>query len=291
MGYRIMIALGWMIPLAAQPVNPTRGIVPEEFVRARPAKSTKLTPPLPNYRPAGRVDPAGAAASAGTSRQVGVTIWRLRPSRPADTGARILVQEESKQVEWTPERLGSSDRLRVGEQVRLTIESASDGFLYVVDRERYGSRETGDAYLIFPTMRTRNGDNRVRAGALVDVPGQQDQPNYFTLRQNRPEHTGEELLVLITEKPIPGLDIGSKPLLLTKERVAEWERQWTSRSEIFEFTGGAGRQWTRAEQEAAANPTRLLTQDEAPPQTIYRVAARAGQPAMLRLELRMEPKR
>src|SRR5437764_1149794 len=36
---------------------------------------------------------------------VGVTLWRLRPSKATDTGERILVQEGSESVDWIPERV------------------------------------------------------------------------------------------------------------------------------------------------------------------------------------------
>lgn len=54
---------------------------------------------------------------------------------------------------------------------------------------------------------------------------------------------------------------GPKALKLSSEQVAKWEKEWgTGKVESFELSGGAGKTWTRAEQQAAANATRLLTQ-------------------------------
>jgi hypothetical protein len=269
----------------------TRGIVPEGVVEARPparpeAKAAPSSVPKPSYRPVtGEV--TSSLRQPSTARQVGVTIWRLRPAAAADSGARILVQEETNTVEWVPERVGASSSLKQGDRVRLTIESPETGFLYVIDRERYRSGERGAPYLIFPTSRTHGGDNQVTGGKLVDIPAQDDRPNFFSLRQSRPDQSEEELTVLLTKTPLEGIDIGPKALLLTNERVAAWEKQWGgAKTELFELTGGAGRTWTQAEQQAASGATRLLTQEDPPPQTVYRVAVKPEEPLMVKVRLR-----
>ena len=260
----------------------TRGILPEELVKARPAAVAAVAV-KPKYQ-AVAVTPMRAPSSA---RQVGVTIWRLRPAGASEPGARILVQEEGNSTEYAPERVPANANLRQGDRVRLSIESPESGYLYVIDRERYADGKRGEPYLIFPTTRTRNGENAVTAGKLIDLPGQEDRPNFFTLRKSRPDQFGEELTVLLTPQPIAGLAIGAKALALTEQQVSQWEREWgTAKTETFELAGGAGKTWTRAEQQAAAGGTRLLTQEDPPPQTIYRVAAKAGEPVLVKVSLR-----
>jgi Domain of unknown function (DUF4384) len=265
----------------------TRGIVPEEVLKARP-QPAKSAPAVsrPRYQP---IDPqALGSLRPGTAvRQVGVTIWRLRPAAAGDSGARILVQEEARTEEWVPERIASSSSLNAGDRVRLSVESPEAGYLYVIDRERYASGERGDPYLIFPTSRTHNGDNRVTGGRLVDIPAQDDRPSFFTLRRSRADQTEEELTMLLTQEPIEGLEIGPKAILLKNEQVAGWEKQFgASKVERFELSGGTGKTWTRAEQQSAADATRLLTQDDPPPQTIYRVASNPGERLMVKVRLR-----
>jgi hypothetical protein len=269
----------------------TRGIVPEEVVQARPAarpeaKTAPASAPKPSYRPV-TGDVTGSLRQPSTARQVGVTIWRLRAAGAADSGARILVQEEASTVEWVPERIGASSSLKQGDRVRLTIESPDAGFLYVIDRERYKSGERGAPYLIFPTTRTHGGDNKVTGGKLVDIPAQDDRPNFFSLHQSRSDQSEEELTVLLTKTPLDDIEIGAKALLLTNERVSAWEKQWgAAKTELFELTGGAGKTWTQAEQQAASGTTRLLTQEDPPPQTVYRVAVKPEEPLMVKVRLR-----
>jgi Domain of unknown function (DUF4384) len=279
---RILMALATAGVSLALSDPETRGIVPEEVVQARPQpKAAGANAARPKYQP------MGAFRQPSAARQIGVTIWRLRPAAPGDSGARILVQEETKTVEWVPERISASSSLTAGDRVRLTVEAPEAGYLYVIDRERYASGERGAPYLIFPTSRTRNGDNRVTGGKLIDIPAQDDRPNFFSLRRSRPDQSEEELTMLLTTEPIQDLEIGPTALKLTNEQVAKWEKQWgAARIEHFELSGGRGKTWTQAEQEAAANTTRLLTQEDPPPQTVYRVAVKPGVPFIVKVHLR-----
>ena len=268
-----------------------RGIVPEDVIQARPPATTPTPAKTkPKYK---ALDPQVVASlrHPSAASELGVTIWRLRPAAAADSGARILVQEATETAELVPERVSSTSRLNAGDRVRLTLESPEHGYLYVIDRERYASGERGTPYLIFPTTRTRSGDNKVAGGKLIDIPAQGDRPNFFTLRRSRPDQVEEELTVLLTPEPLDGITIGENTLALSNAQVAAWEKQWGStKPDVFELTGGAGKTWTRAEQDAAAEGTRLLTQDDPPPQTVYRVAVKPGAPLAVEVRLRYRPR-
>jgi len=267
-----------------------RDITAEEFVKSRPARSTAPSAPARRvrYKPATTRPAASTAAhkpGMSNALQLGLTIWRLRPSSMAQTGARIIVHHDGETEEWTPERIESNTPLRMGERIRFSFESPQTGYLYVIDREQYGG-SMSDPQLIFPTTRTREGDNRVEPGKIIEIPAQNDRPNYFTLRRTRLDLTGELLTVIVTPQPIEGITIGDKPLALSSQQVAQWENQWGALTEKFEMAGGSGKTWTKAEQEAGANGTRQLTQDDPGPQTIYRVAVKSGEPLLVKIGLR-----
>ena len=275
----------WALALAACAAaqTDTRGIVPEEVIQGRPAPKKIAGVAKVEYQPVG----PGAAVRRVEGKQVGVTIWKLRRAGGADGGVRLLVQDDSGTEGWIPERVASTSNLVAGDRVRLTLESPEAGYLYVIDREKYASGEEGAPYLIFPTTRTASGDNRVAGGRLVDIPAQGDRPNFFTLRKSREDQTEEELTVLLTKQPIDGLNFGAKPLALSVSQVADWQQEWgRGRVGVFELKGGAGKSWTRAEQMAAADGTRLLTQDEPPPQTVYRVEGNGAGPLLVTVKLR-----
>lgn len=265
----------------------TRGIVPLQFAKARPTKGPAPTNRRTVYRRTSAQ--AVAAAKADELSELGLTIWRLRPATAADTQVRIIVQKETESVELIPERVPANAPLQIGENIRFSFESPQTGYLYVIDRELYADGSMSEPLLIFPTLRTRKGDNKVEAGKLVEIPAQEDRPNYFTLlmsRLNNNVQTGEVLTVIVAPQPLAGIVIGDKPLKLTVEQVQQWEQQWGAQSETFDLAGGAGKTWTKAEQEAGASSTRYLTQQDPEPQTIYRVAAKPGAPLLVKVGLR-----
>ena len=247
----------------------TRSIVPEAFLKARPAPSAAAqAKPRATYRPIERPRPAGA--KAGETVELGVTVWRLRVAKPGEP-ARLLVQEADAATEWTPERVASGTALAIGDRVRLSIESPRAGYLYVIDREQFADGTLGAPYLVFPTKRTRGGDNKVTGGRLIDIPAQDDRPPYFTMKPSRADQTGERLTLVVTDAPLGDLMIGDQPLALTAGQVADWEARGGGSVQRLEMIGGAGRAWSRAEQRAGADATRRLTQEDPPPQTLYRV--------------------
>ena len=172
--------------------------------------------------------------------------------------------------------------------MRLTIEAPKEGHLYVIDREQYSDNSMSAPYLIFPVRRIRGGDNSVKAGRIIEIPDQTDNPPYFTLRRSKPGQTAELISVLVSPKPLPGVKIGSEAsrgaLKLSEQQVAEWESKWSGKAERFELEEGAGKPWTKAEQQAGLG-TRLLVQEEPMPQTLYRVPAETGEPIFVKVPL------
>jgi hypothetical protein len=280
----------------------SRQIVLEEFTKARPTDtSPKASRPGPRRKPTGAVStklpkyirktPAlvGTLQADLSTMEVGVTIWRLRPGVANDGGARVLVMENAQSSQWTPQRIEADTPLRVGERVRITIESPRQGYLYVIDREQYADGSLGDAYLIFPTLRTRGGDNRVRPGKLIDIPAQEDNPSYFTLvpSPNRSDQVAEVLTILITPEPFGELQLSNNPIKLSRSDVAKWERSWSSLVERFEMVGGAGKARTKEEMEASSRESaRVLTQEEPLPQTVYRIGSKNRKAFLVTVPLR-----
>jgi len=150
----------------------------------------------------------------------------LRPTRPADTGERIIAHEGPESIEWLPERVSSNGKLSEGDRIRMRIEAARTGYLYVVDQEQYADGSKGEPYLIFPTARNRGGDNSVKAGRVIEIPAQDDSPPYFTLKRIRVDHVGESVIVLVTPTPIQTLTITDKAQRLSAETLALREKSW-----------------------------------------------------------------
>src|SRR5262249_52008620 len=193
--------------------------------------------------------------------EVGITIWQLSPTayygdiikqrestqepgaaKTAKRGldAKIVEHRGSPIVQgMSMGRISANAPLLIGERVRFTVEVSRQGYLYIIDREQYADGAFGSPYLIFPTKRVRNGDNRVSPGILIGIPDIEDSPPYFTLDSSRPDQVAEEISVLVTSEPIPDLQIGLDPLQITNERFKLWKR-WETRTERFEAMDGIG---------------------------------------------------
>ncbi len=223
---------------------------------------------------------------------IGVTLWRLRPTRPTDTRERINVQAGRESVDWLPERVSTGGRLVEGDRIRMSIEAARSGYIYVVDQEQYADGSRGEPYLIFPTTRTRGGDNSVKTGRVIEVPAQDDAPPYFTLKRTRNDHVGEIVSVLVSPTPIESLTITDKAQKLSVETLASWEKQWGSQTGRIEMENGEGKAWTKQEKDAGADGTRALKADEPAPQTIYySPKATSSSPVMVKVALQYVRKR
>jgi hypothetical protein len=276
----------------------SRQIVLDRFNKARPMSEASagmgavtsgisaMKAPLYRRTGAARI-PGRRGARPPTTEEIGITIWRLRPSRDGDQGGRVLVLDGLKQTQYTPERIEANTPLNVGDRVRITVESPRQGFLYIIDREQYQDGSFGEPLLIFPTLRTRGGDNRVMPGRLIDIPAQEDQYSYFTAAPagSRRDQVAEVLTFMLVTTPLP-LQIADQPIKLAEQQVAGWEKLYGGVAETLELVGGAGRVWTNEEKLAGMANGRQLTQGGPPPQTVYRVARKAGAPLLVTVPLR-----
>lgn len=270
----------------------TKGIKAEEFIKERkPAVGRPAPTKKPTYKTS-QVAAASALPPPGkVFAQVGVTLWRFRPSTSGDKTKELVEEEgESRPTEWSLERMEQGTLLAVGQKVRLSIESLSrDGYLYVINREEYADGSFGDARLIFPTKRTPESATRVKAGKMVYIPGP---PNYLRIKPSSSSkgHVAEVLTVLVSSKPlIDASRLSNTAITLPKEEVEAWEKQWATQATKFEMEGGVGRAMTEKEQSAASTDAASLSQDDPVPQTIYRVAIKPEDALVIRLPLKFTP--
>jgi len=276
----------WILPLlcvaggvvfAQESEVRTRQLWDSSLAAQRPpaAAATKPTPPK--------------QASPPVRGLVGVTVWRLRPAQTTDKREiRALIQEDGRDMgDWTPERIPADSPLLEGQRVRISVESGEEGYLYLVDRDEYADGSKSDPYIIFPTTRTRGGDNHVKPGVVIQIPEEQDNPNYFKVVRSRADQVNEVITILVSPKPMPGIGNTRNRIKLTENQMAEWEKQSKTKAYRLEAAGQAGKVLTVAEQ--AASRGGVLTQDDPLPQTMYRVDSKPGDTIMLQLPLKITP--
>lgn len=219
--------------------------------------------------------PIKTPAEAPEEMAVGITIWRVPLSAKDDSKAT---------------RIEATTPLSAGDQIFLTVEAPRDGYLYVLDREKYADESFSAPDLIFPITRIRNGDNYVKAGVLVRIPDLDAPKLYFNVTSTTPNHIGEALTIIIKPERIENLQIKASIQTLPKDRFEEWERKWDSDTEMEQFSlvGGADQKITEAEKVNSNEGKRKLTYDDPFPQIIYRLFVKRGNPIFVTLPLSLK---
>lgn len=282
----LFIQLSVAQAVAQDPAGPddgTRHLWNTAYIAPAPGTTARRSPAKRIYRIA---TPKVPLAGVTADTVVGVTLWRLRAARSSDAGERIISHDGSDAVDWVPERVSTTTRLKQGDRLRISIEAARTGYLYVINREEYSNGTSGEPILIFPTTRTRGGDNQVSVGRVIEIPAQEDAPPFFTLRKSRPEHVAESVTIIVSPLPIEGLIVTDKQQRLTEEQVAAWEKQWGGEAGRLEMQGGAGKPWTSAEKDAGSDGTRSLTKADPVPQTVlYRPGVASDRGVLYQVKL------
>jgi hypothetical protein len=198
--------------------------------------------------------------------RVGVTLWLLRDPTAADRTEGKLVPERTKRARI----------FAVGERVRASFESAQPGYLYVIDREQLDEGALGTPKLIFPTRQIKDGHNEVRAGQLIEIPSQQDEPPFWELQRQGAGYNGESLTILFAKRAIAGLEAGERQRDLDDAWFRARLKEWDAPVAVKETFGGTS--VTPAEIEAGKNWSKTLTHGDPMPQTVFSGIPRPGGP-------------
>jgi hypothetical protein len=279
------------VTLKAQDDETTRKLWDTAFINSGSKKTLPRKATKRSYRIA---TPNVPTAGVDGETVVGVTLWRLRRATSTDSGERLIVHEGADAAEWLPERISANTKLDQGDRLRISVEAARTGYLYVIDREQYADGSLGEPHLIFPTTRTLGGNNQVTVGKIIELPAQEDRPPYFTVRRSRPDQVAEVLSVLVTPSPLVGIEITDKAQKLSEAQVGQWEKSWGARVGLLELEKGAGKAWSKEEKEAGADVARVLKPDAPAPQAIYyQPNTRPSEPILVKVRLRYgySPKR
>jgi len=278
-----VLSLTASLTFKAQDDQATRRLWDTAFINSGSKKTLPRRATKRSYRIA---TPSVPIDTVNADTVVGVTLWRLRRANATDSGERLIVHEGAGDAEWLPERISANTKLNQGDRLRISVEAARTGYLYVIDREQYADGSLSEPYLIFPTTRTLGGNNQVTVGKIIELPAQDDRPPYFTVKRSRSDQVAEVLSVLISPSPLAGLAITEKAQKLSEVQVGNWEKSWGGRVGLLELEAGAGKPWSREEKEAASDVARTLKPDAPAPQAIYyQPNTKSSEPILVRVRL------
>ena len=233
---------------------------------------------------------AGVQKVAGRTKSVilGLTVWQLRPPAPTDR-ERVLEHpfEDGSNPPLMAERLEDARRLQEGGKIRITVEPSREGQLYVISRERYSDGSFGGPRLVFPSVRIRGGSARAVPGEPIEIPEGTNRVPYLRLRKSRPDHTDEQLVLILAPAPIPGLIVTSGVLRLDPEQVTRWIEKWGANVQMLDDPERRGAPMSAAEFRAAKHSERLRPQD-AVPQLMFRKTVGTDQPVLATYFLKLD---
>jgi hypothetical protein len=211
---------------------------------------------------------------------------RSNSSDPVQFRGLVHDQDPSGEAEWTPERSDLDAPIRSDETVRLSIESARKGYLYVIDRDIYPDGTFSKPTLIFPTTRLHRGDNHVEPGLIVEIPDARDKPPAFRVEKSRPDQVGVLLTIIVAPAPIAGLAVPSNAVKLTEQQVAGWEHRWGSSVQRLD-QNDPGKVYTTAEAAAAKGGKGSLRADDPIPSTLFHCHPNPAEPMLVKVRLKL----
>ena len=240
------------------------------------------------------------AKAAKTFTDIGITTWKLRPALAGEAGYMFPILDESgKQRFWLADRVAMDAGFKQGDKVRFAVEATMPGYLYVFDRETRSDGTMGKPKLIFPD--SLDQDNWVGPGMIADIPDQGSTQPYFDMVSKAANFSGELLTIVLSRTPITRFEIDSDYFLQNVDELVNMEVD--SEAEILSRTDTIDRIYTVTESKSACGmetrdlqrvrspgkPCRKdlagLTDEDPWPQSIYRVKAVSGQPAVAFLRL------
>jgi hypothetical protein len=175
----LSFTLAWQVPSGQEDDDP-RGIYPIfKSTRKKPA----ATP-----TPARKNQPENKEPVVGS-----------KPGAPAPIGIGYSLYQRNNLGEAV--RVDPETRFKTGDSARFVIEPNINGYLYIFHAENDGPPK-----MIFPDHRLDEGDNTIKAHVPYEVPSRK-WSRWFAFKGNP---ATENLYLVVTREPLPGVPTGSK---------------------------------------------------------------------------------
>jgi len=208
-------------------------------------------------------------ATPGSEACVGITLWQLRPSQAFDD-PEVRERTKDSSEELTPVRVAPDTPLAEGDRLRVSVETTREGYLYVLERGAFAGGAKGNASLLFPAP---GSDNHLAPGGLIQIPG----TSFFNLTRERADQVSETLTFLILPQPMADPS--------NSEKIAELEGRWKITEPGLQEGSEIGKAITRTEMQVGRDRSKVLTQNDALPQTMFQCRPQADDPFVLDVSL------
>ena len=113
-------------------------------------------------------------------------------------------------------RVDPTQEFYAGDRIRLSLETNTDGYLYIFHTENNGEPE-----LLYPDARLGKGNNKIEAHVPYEIPwNEPGVENWFKFDANP---ANERLYVVVSRQPLPGVPVGSALVDYCGQNRCPWQ--------------------------------------------------------------------
>ncbi|GEM_PF-1791323 len=285
----------------------TRGLKPREYaqqlnIRIAARRTNATAPSKGKNAPPAFVAKVNSATEKPLAKgeDVGVTLWLLSESLKTDDKevqekTRIAVRKNGREIEkevvLTPRRASSGTLFEDGNIMRFSLETPFEGYVYIVNREKYGDHDYSEPYLIFPSKQDVGKSDKGSPDKTLFIP---NDSGYFELKklaENQKPKQAEVFHVIISKTPIqelPPLET-DEPRKIDSALFEKWRTQWNTGTTEFEQKFGKGVSIKKAEKEASVAKRGRLKETDPLPQTVYHVGSTSPDALIFEVQIKIKP--
>jgi hypothetical protein len=184
-----------------------------------PTSSAKSTGKKPTGKTGTRVSAGGKVSTGKTSATVkGDASVSTNASGEAYSpgaiglGYTLYMRNE----DGSAMRVDPSREFRAGDRIRLSLETNTDGYLYIFHTENDGLPQ-----MLYPDVRLEKGDNRIQAHVPYEIPwNEPGVENWFKFDANP---ANERLYIVVTREPLPGVPTAAALVNYCGQNRCPWQ--------------------------------------------------------------------
>jgi hypothetical protein len=129
-------------------------------------------------------------------------------SKPIGLGYSLYMRDSN----GDPVRIDPTRTFRAGDRIRISLETNTDGYLYVFHTEN-----NGEPQMLYPNARLDAGDNFVEAHVPYELPWSGEAPeNRWFVFDNNPAN--ERLYIVLAREPLPGVPTGEQLIAYCRDK-------------------------------------------------------------------------
>ncbi|HEX8843721.1 MAG TPA: DUF4384 domain-containing protein [Pyrinomonadaceae bacterium] len=178
-------------------------------------------------------------------------------------------------------RVDPSQEFHAGDRIRLSLETNTDGYLYIFHTENDGT-----PVMLYPDVRLQKGENHIQAHVPYEIPwNEPGMENWFKFDENP---ANERLYVVVTRQPLPGIPVGQALVNYCGQNRCPWQPPATAWVQVkagmqgkvgIVKGSGYGQKQTSVEREAT---TRGLGLDQSAPEpSVIRMNVSSNAPILV----------